>query len=144
MNFWPPFLGSGIRFKVEQERPLVFNVSLKLRWYTKNYVGTQYGGSLYSMSDPWLMLILLDQIGKDFLVWDKSASIRFLRPGKSHVRARFAITPEQIEEIRSRALELGKYEPTFTIDIVDQSDQVIAQVDKVLWVKPKQNKFAHS
>src|SRR5690606_33616469 len=89
MNFWPPFLGSGISFKVINEESLAFEVRLKLRWYNRNYVGTQYGGSLYSMADPWLMLILIDALGKDFLVWDKAATIRFLKPGLSDVSAKF-------------------------------------------------------
>lgn len=137
MNFWPPFLGSGISFKVSGQEPLVFDVKLVFRWYNRNYVGTQYGGSLYSMCDPWLMLILLDAIGKDFLVWDKAATVRFLRPGRSTVRAHFEISKSQIEDIRSKATELGKYEPVFTISVFDQDGQEIAQVDKVLWVKPK-------
>ena len=137
MNFWPPFLGSGISFKVTQENPLVFEVKLKLRWYNRNYVGTQYGGSLYSMADPWLMLILIDALGRDFLVWDKAATIRFLKPGLKHVHAKFEITPEQIRDIREKAINAGKYEPVFTVSIFDSDGQEIAQVDKVLWIKHK-------
>lgn len=137
MNLWPPFLGSGISFKVVKESPLAFEVQLKLRWYNRNYVGTQYGGSLYSMADPWLMLILIDALGRDFLVWDKAATIRFLRPGKKHVRARFEILPEQIRDIRETAMSAKKCEPVFTISIFDSDGQEIAQVDKVLWVKRK-------
>src|SRR5690606_17861444 len=96
-----------------------------------------FGGSLYSMSDPWLMLILIDALGKDFIVWDKAASIRFMRPGKSSVFGHFKISPEEIEQIRTKAIELGKYEPTFTVSLYDEEGQEIAQVDKVLWVKHK-------
>lgn len=138
MNFWPPFFGSGISFKVTSENPLSFAVKLKYRFYNKNYVGTQYGGSLYSMADPWLMLILLDVLGKDFYVWDKAATIRFLKPGLGHVCARFEISKERIEEIRNLALKDGKHEPIFTVSIYDEKGLEIAQVEKVLWVRPKQ------
>lgn len=137
MNFWPPFLGSGIRFKVVQERPLVFEVRLKFRFWNRNYVGTQYGGSLYSMADPWLMLILIDALGRDFLVWDKAATIRFLKPGTSDIYARFEIPCDQIEKIRSEAIELGKTEPVFTVTAFDKNNQEIAKIEKILWVKAK-------
>lgn len=140
MNFWPPFLGSGISFKVAQEDPMVFEVTLKMRWYNRNYVGVQYGGSLYSMGDPWFMLILMDALGKDFLVWDKAATVRFLRPGKTSVHARFEISKAQIEEIRRDTLECGKCEPVFTVSLLDTHGQEIAQIDKVLWVKAKRKK----
>lgn len=137
MNFWPPFLGSGISFRVIEQNPLAFKVRLRFSFYNKNYVGVQYGGSLYSMCDPWFMLILMDALGKDFIVWDKAASIKFLKPGKSAVNAVFKIDPAKIESIRLDALSHGKTEPVLEVSIFDEHNQEIARVTKTLWVKPK-------
>jgi len=137
MNFWPPFLGSGISFKLIAQDPLAFKVCLKLSFYNKNYVGVQYGGSLYSMCDPWFMLILIDALGPDFIVWDKAASIKFLKPGKASVHALFQISPDQIESIKQEALSKTKIEPQMKVSIFDENNQEIAVVTKTLWVKSK-------
>src|SRR5262249_54275566 len=76
MNLWPPFLGAGIRVKVLQADWRAVDVELKLHRWNCNYVGSHYGGSLYSMTDPFFMLMLIENLGPDYIVWDKSASIR--------------------------------------------------------------------
>src|SRR4051794_22615854 len=82
MNVYPPFLGAGIRVKRLQPDWRAIDVEMKLRRWNANYVGTHYGGSLYSMTDPFLMLMLIENLGPDFTVWDKAASIRFRSPGR--------------------------------------------------------------
>jgi Domain of unknown function (DUF4442) len=77
LNIWPPFLGAGIRLRRIAPDWKAIDVEMKLRWWNRNYVGTHYGGSLYSMADPFLMLMLIENLGKDYIVWDKAASIRF-------------------------------------------------------------------
>ena len=76
---------------------------MKLRWWNRNYVGTQFGGSLYSMCDPFFMLILVEALGPRYVVWDKAATIRFRRPGRGTVHATFHIPQERIDEIRAAA-----------------------------------------
>jgi Domain of unknown function (DUF4442) len=75
-------------------------VEMKLRLWNSNYVGTHYGGSLYSMADPFYMLMLIENLGSDYIVWDKSATIRFKKPGKGKVSAAFRLFDEQLEQIR--------------------------------------------
>src|SRR5262249_56267006 len=117
MNLWPPFLGAGIRVKRMQPGWKEVHVEMKLRRWNSNYVGTHYGGSLYSMTDPFFMLMLIENLGRDYIVWDKSASIRFRKPGKGKVSARFQLSDEQVEEIR-RALETEeKIDREFTVEI---------------------------
>jgi len=77
MNVWPPFLGAGIRVTRLQPDWRAIDVEMKLRFWNANFVGTHYGGSLYSMTDPFYMLMLIENLGRDYIVWDKSASIRF-------------------------------------------------------------------
>src|SRR3990170_2253173 len=89
MNFYPPFLGAGIRVRVIADSPLAFEARLKLRWWNRNYVGTHFGGGLYTLCDAFFMHILIEELGPGFVVWDKAATIRFRRPGRGTVRARF-------------------------------------------------------
>jgi acyl-coenzyme A thioesterase PaaI-like protein len=137
MSVYPPFLGAGVRVRVVALRPFAFEVRLGLHWWNRNYVGTQFGGALYTMCDPFYMLILIDALGPDFVVWDKAATIRFRRPGRGGVRARFEIGAERVEEIRRQALAAGRAEPRFTVAVVDAAGEVVAEVEKVISVRPR-------
>ena len=137
MNLWPPFLGAGIRVKRLQPDWKEIAVEMKLRRWNSNYVGTHYGGSLYSMTDPFFMLMLIENLGRDYIVWDKSASIRFRKPGKGKVFASFRLLDEQVEEIRQALKTAEKIDRAFAVEIKDESGTVIAEVQKVLHVRKK-------
>ena len=144
MNLWPPFLGAGIRVKRIQPDFQEIDVEMKLRRWNSNYVGTPYGGSLYSMADPFFMLMLIENLGSDYIVWDKSASIRFKRPGTGKVSARFRLSQQQVEEIRQALQTSDKIEPTFLVEVRDESGKVIAEVEKLLHIRRKQRTFTQS
>lgn len=135
INLYPPFLGAGIR--VRRTEPGTFEVQMKLRWWNQNYVGTHFGGSLYTLCDPFYMLLLIEALGRDYIVWDKKAEIRFLKPGRGTVQARFHIPEERVEEIRSQVAERGKVQPRFTVDVVDEEGEAVARVEKLLYVRRK-------
>jgi hypothetical protein len=136
VNIWPPIAGAGIRIRWAPDMKSV-DVEMKLRFWNRNFVGTHYGGSLYSMTDPFYMLMLIKHLGPDYIVWDKAASIRFRRPGKGKVRAEFRLTDEQLNDIREQLKTLPKYEPTFTVEVKDESGQVVTEVQKVLHIRKK-------
>lgn len=140
MSFWPPFIGAGIRVKKVAPNYDFIDVELKLNFLNANYVGSHFGGSLYAMCDPFYMLILLQKLGKDYIVWDKAAAIRFLKPGKGIVRARFQISEEQLAEIKKQADVNYKYEPTFTAQVLNEAGEVVAEVDKLLYIRRKDKK----
>lgn len=139
INFYPPFLGAGVKVKSLNKEGTKLEVSMNLTRFNRNYVGTHFGGSLYSMCDPFYMLILLRMLGRDYIVWDKSASIDFKRPGRGRVHAIFEITKEQFTEIKSKVDELGKYEPDLLVEVKDHEGQVICEISKKLWIKKKKS-----
>jgi Domain of unknown function (DUF4442) len=117
-------------------------VEMKLRWWNANYVGTHYGGSLYSMTDPFFMVMLIENLGKDYIVWDKSATIRFKKPGRGTVFAKFRLTDQQIQEIKQSLTTEKKIERVFTVEVKDESGAVIAEVEKLLHIRRKDNPSA--
>jgi Domain of unknown function (DUF4442) len=135
INIWPPLFGAGIRVHWLSDRAV--DVEMKLRFWNRNYVGTHYGGSLYSMADPFYMLMLMENLGRDYIVWDKAASIRFRKPGKGRVRAEFRLTGAQLDDIREKLTSQAKYEPTFVVEIKDETGDVVAEVQKVLHIRRK-------
>lgn len=135
VNLYPPFLGAGIRSR--RIDALTIQVEMPLTWLNRNIFGTHFGGSLYAMCDPWFALILLRALGEGYIVWDKAASIQFVRPGRSTVRATFHIPPERVEEIRQEAEGKSKVEPLFNVEVLDLEGQVVARVEKLLYVRKK-------
>lgn len=137
VNFYPPMLGAGIRSRTIDDRTI--EVEMKLTPFNRNVMGVHFGGSLYAMCDPWFMLILMRALGDNYIVWDKAASIQFKKPGRGRVKARFQISPEQVEQIRADADAQGKIEPVFHVDVVDDSGEIIASVEKLLYVRRKKS-----
>jgi acyl-coenzyme A thioesterase PaaI-like protein len=139
MNIWPPFLGAGIMVKhiAADYREIV--VSMKLRWYNRNYVGTHFGGSLAAMTDPFYMLMLVHLLGSEYTVWDKTSTIDYLAPGRGTVTARFTLRDDQLAEIKGKTANGEPYFPEFSVDIVNQSGELIAKVEKKLYVRKKQS-----
>jgi uncharacterized protein YxjI len=81
--------------------------------------------------------MLMANLGDDYIVWDKAATIRYRKPGRGTVRAEFRISDSQIDDIREKLKTLTKYEPTFTVDVKDESGVVIAEVEKLIYVRRK-------
>jgi len=138
INFWPPFVGTGIRVRHVASDMKSVDVELKLRFWNANYVGTHFGGSLFAMTDAFYMLMLMANLGRDYIVWDKAATIRYRKPGKGTVRAEFRLSDSQIEDIREKLKTLPKYEPIFSVEVKDEAGVVIAEVEKVLHVRKKE------
>src|SRR5262249_43930574 len=119
VRFYPPFLGAGVKVDSISKDFSTIEVSMPLKFWNKNYVGTHFGGSLYTMCDPFFMLILIPQLGPDYIVWDKAATIRFKRPGRGTVKARFHISADTVEDIRAQADHGDKVEPQFQVLVTD-------------------------
>lgn len=137
IRFYPPYLGAGVRVTHVSDDFRTVNVEMPLRFYNKNYVGTHFGGSLYAMCDPFYMLMLINILGPDYIVWDKAAGIRFKKPGRGLVKATFHISEEKIAQIRAAADTQGKVEPEFEVAVTDKEGNVIAEVTKLLYVRRK-------
>jgi len=117
--------------------PWTIEVVMPLVLSNTNYVGSHFGGSLYSMCDPWYMAILIKLLGPEYIVWDKSARIEFVRPGRSTVRALFRIAPEELTEIKEIVARERKTTRTYETSVLDENDQIVARVEKEIYVRRK-------
>lgn len=137
MRFWPPFWGAGISVKRFSQDMSSIDVQMKMKPWNKNYVGTHYGGSLYSMTDPFYMLMLMNLLGKNYIVWDKSATIRYKIPAKGTVYAHFQVTQEQLEQFRREVEETNKCEAEFVVEIKSSEGVTICVVKKIIHISRK-------
>jgi acyl-coenzyme A thioesterase PaaI-like protein len=115
------------------------HIKLPLNWTTKNYVGTIFGGSMFAAVDPIYMVMLIKILGKDYIVWDKSASVRFKRPGKETLFAKFLITPEEVSEIKAQLEAVKSIDKIYKIELKDEKDKVHAIIEKTLYLSKKRD-----
>lgn len=137
INWYPPYLGMAVRVKSFSDDFTRFEVELRERWYNRNLFGTHFGGSLYAMTDPFFVFIVAMNLGKNYIVWDKSASIQFVSPAKGTILGVFEIGREQIDRIRQEVDELGKNTYHFDAELVDESGKTVARVEKEVYVRSK-------
>ncbi len=137
INFYVPFVGAGIRVTRLDEDFRYIRVEMPLTKLNGNYVGTQFGGSMYAMTDPFYMLMLMQNLGTDYIVWDKAAKIEFLKPGRSRVTAEFRFSAEEIEAVRRHTESGEKYLFDKEVLIQDIHGELIARVTKTLYVRKK-------
>jgi acyl-coenzyme A thioesterase PaaI-like protein len=137
MNFWPPFRGAGIRVRHIADDWSELRVELRAGRLKRNFVGTHYGGSLFSMTDPFYALMLIHRLGDRYLVWDQAASIEFVAPGRGPVTAVFLLDEPQIQAIRAQAAAGQKVLPEFDVEVKDAAGGLVARVRKTLYVRLK-------
>ncbi len=142
IKYYPPLVGAGIKVSRISDDVREIDVEMKLRFWNANYVGTHYGGSLYSMTDPFYMLMLIENLGRGYLVWDKAATIRYRKPGRGKVTAKFRITQHQLDEILLTLATEEKTERVFAIDVKDEQGEVVAEVEKTISIRKKPQKPA--
>lgn len=136
-NWFPAYRGTGAKIEYIAADWLEVRVRLPLSWRTRNYVGSIFGGSLYGAIDPVYMLMLINALGPEYIVWDKAAAIRFLRPGRTTLRATFRITPEIIAQIRQATHARGKLDRDFEVSLADAAGVVHATCVKTVYVRWK-------
>ena len=138
INWYPPYLFAGIKVIDHADDFSSFRTRLKLTWYNRNLLGTAFGGSLYSMCDPFFMFILLIQLGEEYIVWDKTANIEFVKPGKGTVFANFKVSPEQVSDIKIAVDRDGKGVFEFPCEVKDGEGKLIAKLHKGVYVRRKE------
>lgn len=138
LNIYGPYFGAGVKVRHISPDWRKTEVSMKLRWYNRNAVGTHFGGSLYSMVDPHFMLMLMQLLGKDYIVWDKAAEIEFVSPGKDEVHSIIQITDEMLTDIRVNTENKSPYLPEFHVDVLDKNNELVAKVRKTLYIRKKE------
>lgn len=136
-NWFPAYRGTGARITYIADDFSEVRIRLPLSWRTRNYVGTIYGGSMYGAVDPLYMVMLIHLLGPGYVVWDKSASIRFLKPGRKTLFARFLIPPEEVRAIEAALETAASVDRTYAVELVDQEGVPHARVEKILYVRKK-------
>ncbi len=134
-NLFPAYFATGARITYISGDFREVRIRLPLSWQTRNYVGTIFGGSMYAAVDPVYMLMLIRNLGRDYVVWDKSACIKFMKPGRSALFARFVLDDREIDTIRRKLLTDHSVDRTYHVDLTDKDGVVHASIEKVVYIR---------
>jgi len=137
IGWWPPLLGAGVRVTRMDKDLRAVDAEMRLTRWNRNYMGVHFGGSLFAMTDPFYMIMLATNLGREYVVWDKAASIRYKKPGKGRVRAEFRLSEERLREIRAMLEEQGRHDVRFEVSVVDEAGEVVAAVERVIYCAKK-------
>jgi acyl-coenzyme A thioesterase PaaI-like protein len=135
INLWPPFVGAGIRVTRVTSDFREIDVKLSLGLLNRNYFGTQFGGSMFAMTDPFFALMMLRNLGSEYVVWDKSATIEYVKPGRGDVFAHFVLPDAAVAGAKRATADGDKHEPVFRVKIRDAAGDTIAEATKTLYIR---------
>ncbi|MFH7766757.1 PaaI family thioesterase [Acinetobacter sp. BSP-28] len=144
LNRYAPYRGAGIEIDKVDLANYHIRIKMPLTRKNQNVVGVHFGGSLYSMVDPLYMLILMHHLGSKYIVWDKSASIQFLSPGRGTVYADIRLDSTEIEQIKQLAENHAPVYRNYNVNIFDESGVRIAEVQKTVYIRRKKPKASRN
>jgi acyl-coenzyme A thioesterase PaaI-like protein len=139
MNLWPCYWGTGVRLKYVSKDFREIRLDVPLNWRTRNYVGTIFGGSMYGAVDPIYMLMLIKNLGPSYEVWDKAATIRFKKPGRTTLHASFTLNQDEIDRIRQELSNADSIDRIYNVDLTDEKGTACATVEKTIHIRKKAN-----
>lgn len=137
MSVWAPNLFSGIRVKRISDDWTSATVELHVNLFTRNYVKTAFGGSMSAMTDPYYFMLVMHQLGREYVVWDTRGEIEFVKPGRGTLTAHFEVSRDKAAELRERARGGAKVLEWFETDITDRAGEVVARVRREVYVREK-------
>ena len=136
-NLWPPFLFAGVHVTHLSADWRHARVELRARPWNRNYVGTHFGGSLFAMTDPFWMILILRALGRDYIVWDKAAKIEFVKPGRGTVHARFDLDDATLARIRAATAQGEKHLLWLPVEVLNAQGELVARVRKQVYIRRK-------
>ncbi|AFU02935.1 PaaI family thioesterase [Nocardia brasiliensis] len=137
LNIWPPLLFSGIRVTEIADDWTTATIRLKVNRLNQNIMGAAFGGSLSAMTGPLFMVLLMQQIGPEYRVWDTEGTIKFIRPGKGTLTSRVTVPPAVVEQIRNETADGAKSLTWFETEIIDAGGATVAVAHRQVYARKK-------
>ena len=139
MNLYPMYFGTGGKILFWSGDSTEVQVRIKRSIWTYNYVGTIFGGSMFSATDPFYMLMLHRIFSKNFVVWDRSAQIKFIKPSKVTLFARYSLSQDLLEAIKEEVSVKGESNYLFKIELLDRDSVLHALIERTVYIATKEH-----
>ena len=137
-NVFPAYWSTGARITYIADDYREVRVELPLSWRTRNYVGTIFGGSMYGAVDAVHIVVLIKNLGPDYIVWDKAASVRFRKPGRTKLYAHFTLPQEELDDISGELKSGGSIDRVYRVNLMDRAGTVHAEIGKTIHIRRRE------
>ena len=141
LNHYAPYTSAGIEIVKIDLPNYHIRVKMPLTRKNQNIVGVHFGGSLYSMVDPFYMLLLMHHLGPKYIIWDKTATIKFLTPGRGTVYADIRLDFQEVEQIKTLTKNYTPVIRRYSLNIFDEAGLRITEIEKTLYIRRKKSKL---
>ena len=137
-NLSPMYRRSTGKIIYVSEDLMLIRIKLPISYKNRNYVNSIFGGSLFSSVDPIPMVQLINLLDDSFVVWDKSAQIKFKKPAREHLYAEFSCTHNEIEDIKARVQRDHEIEIVKTTALTNKDKSITyCTVEKTIYIADK-------
>ena len=137
-NYSPMYRRSTGKVIYTSEDLLTVKVKIPINYKNRNYMGSIFGGSMFASVDPIPMVQLIQLLGEEYVVWDKSAQIRFKRPAREDLYAKIEYSIPELDTIKKTVATENEFEITKTTKLTNKSETIVfCEIDKVLYIASK-------
>jgi acyl-coenzyme A thioesterase PaaI-like protein len=138
-NLHPAYRRTGGRVDYVSPDLTTIRVRLPLNRSTRNLVGTIFGGSLFAITDGPHPFLLIMALGSDYVIWDKSASIQYRRPGRTTLYGDCIITAEEIAEVKDILTRQPEVDRIYRVELKDESGVIHSLVERTVYIANKEH-----
>lgn len=137
-NLSPMYRNTTARIIFVSEDLKDIRIKLPISYKNRNYVNSIFGGSMFAAVDPIPMVQLIQLLGDDYVVWDKSAEISFKRPAREDLFADFRFTDEETDHIANLVARSHETDITVTTHLTNEErTRTFCTVTKTIYVAEK-------
>jgi acyl-coenzyme A thioesterase PaaI-like protein len=138
-NLHPAYRRTGGRVDYVSPDLATIRVRVPLNRGTRNLVGTIFGGSLFAITDGPHPFLLILALGRDYVIWDKAASIQYKRPGRTTLYGDCTITAEEIAEVKDILTRQPEVDRVYRVELKDESGVVHSIVERTVYIANKEH-----
>lgn len=137
-NWSPMYRRSTARITSVSDDLLTISIKLPISYKNRNYLSSIFGGSMFAAVDPIPMVQLMNLIGPDYVVWDKSAEIYFKRPAREDLFAKFTFSKDELAHIKSQVTQSKEIDFVKVTQLTNVDGSVTyCEVKKTIYVADK-------
>ena len=139
-NLFPCYRRTGVKVTYVSPDYHEVRIELPLNWKTRGYNGSTFGGSMYACVDPVYMTMISWALGKQYIAWDKAATIDFRKPGRGKLFCTFRLPPGELDGIRAELETAERVERIYDVELVDAAGVVHAAFRKTIQIRKRKPK----
>jgi hypothetical protein len=141
LELYPPFVPMRIKVLEITADWRIVRILLPLNARSRNPGGVMFGGYQAALADP-IAALACARVFPGYSVWTRAMEVSFDHGGNSDLEMRFALTPDQENDIRMQLASEGRATPTFEYGYVRRDGVRCTVIRNTVAIRPRGYKRA--